>query len=384
MGLDAEMSKKVAFIALDARTFMLFRKDLAQTILKRGWEVHVLIPLDRCLSPLQDMGIVVHNIDGSNASISPLKDIRLFFRLLALLSKIKPDVSFCYSLKSILYGALASKLAGVGHICSLVTGIGYVFMSKTLRAKIIRCLIMPFYKLSLRCSHRILFQNVENMRFVSNSVKSVAFKCFVVDGSGVNMQVYKRLEPVSGERASFILTARLLKDKGVREYVEAANILKKTYAERFDAALVGGESSSPGSLSYADVAKINVNGGVDVLGECGQEELIGAYQRYNIFVLPSYYGEGIPRSILEAMSMKMAVITTDWPGCRETVNQGENGLLIAVRSVEELVQAMEKCIVNPGLIPQWGEKSLGMVRERFEINLINRQYLKYMNVGEVP
>ena len=380
MGLDAGMPEKVAFVSSDAKTLMLFRGDLIQEILKSGREVHVLVPFNRCLSPLQDMGIFIHNIDCSNSSISLLRDIKLFFRLVVLLARIKPDISFCYFLKPFIYGALASKVMGVRHVCSLITGVGYVFMSPTLKAKIIRFLITPLYSLALWCSDRILFQNIDNMRFVSDLVKNIKPKCFVVDGSGVNMQIYKRIGIVSDERASFIFAGRLLKDKGVLEYVEAANILKKKYAGCFDAALAGGECASPGALSYADIIKMNTAGAVEFLGERGQEELIKAYQKYNIFVLPSYYGEGIPRSILEAMSMKMVVITTDWPGCRETVVEGENGLLVGVQSVEELVCAMEKFIVNPALIPQWGEKSFKMVQERFEIKLINRQYLKHMGI----
>ena len=380
MGLDTGMSQKVAFISSDARTFMLFRKEIVLTTLRSGREVHVLVPFDRCLSPLMNMGVQVHNIDCSNASISPLRDIRLFFQMVVLLAKIRPDISFCYFLKPVLYGALASKLTGVGHICSLITGIGYVFMSHSRKAKLIRFLITPLFGLALRCSHRVLFQNTENMHFISSLVGNIRPKCFVVDGSGVNMQTYKRIGTVSGEQACFVFAGRLLKDKGVGEYVEAANILKKKYGGRFSAALAGRESASPGALSYADVAKLNVSGGIEFLGGLEQEELIEAYQKYNVFVLPSCYGEGVPRSILEAMSMEMAVVTTDWPGCRETVIEGKNGLLVGVRSVEELVGAMEKLIVNPGIIPRWGEKSFRMVRERFELNLINRKYLEHMGI----
>ena len=381
--MDAAMSRKTAFISSDAKTFMLFRKDLVAAVLRSGCEVHVLIPSEKCLEPLGKMGVHIHHVHCSNAAISPLRDIVYVCRLVFLLLRIRPDTSFCSCLKPVLYGALASRLMGVGHVCSLMAGIGYVFISPSFRAKIIRFFLMPWYGWALRCSDRVLFQNVENKDFISNLVKNIKSRCFVVDGSGVNMDIYKRKGAISGEKATFVLVGRLLGDKGVGEYVEAANILKKKYGDRFRAMLVGGKCRSPGSLIYADVEKLNVSGAVEILGELDQGELIETYQKSNVFVLPSYYGEGIPRSILEAMSMKMAVITTRWPGCKETVVEGDNGLLVQVRSVEGLWRAMEKLILNPQVIPEWGERSFEMVRERFEVNLVNRQYLGYLRIKEV-
>ena len=380
--MDAVVSEKIAFISSDAKTFMLFRGDLVKAIVQRGREVHVLIPFNKCLEPLNEMGVQTHHVPCSNAAISPVRDMIYFFRLIFLLSRIRPDVSFCYFLKPVLYGTLASRLVGVRHICSLITGVGYVFTSPTLKAKIIRFFLTPWYGWALQCSDKILFQNVENKNFISSWVKNINLRCFVVDGSGVNMQIYKREEPVCDRRASFIFVGRLLRDKGVGEYVKAVNVLKSKYGERFRALLVGGESDSPGSLSYEDIEQLNVAGAVEVLGEQSSQELIATYQQCNVFVLPSYYGEGIPRSILESMSMKMAVITTRWPGCKETVEEGRNGLLVSVRSTEELQRAMEQLILNPGVISQWGEQSFQMARKRFEVNLVNQQYLSHLRLGE--
>ena len=360
---------------------MLFRKDLAETLLKDGREVHILIPFQERLRPLADLGAKIHHIDCSNNVVSPWRDIKLFYQLVMVLTKIKPDVSFCYFIKPVLYGALASRLAGVQHICSLLTGIGYVFTSKTSKAKTIRLLISPLYGLAMKCSDRILFQNIDNKNLISNLFGGIKPKCFVVDGSGVNMDVYRRTEPLQCGRASFILAGRLLRAKGICEYIKAANILKKRYPHSFDAVLVGAKSDSPDALTYPELAQLNTQGAVDVLEEKSQKELISVYQKCNVFVLPSYYGEGIPRSLLEAMSMKMALITTDWPGCRETVSKGENGLLVKVRSVGELTEAMEKLILNPKIISKWGERSFKIVRKRFETTLINKEYLKHINAG---
>ena len=380
--MNTDVLEKVALISSDAKTFMLFRRDLVEALMYKGREVHVLIPFHKCLEPLEKMGVHIHRINCANAAISPLKDILYFCRLVFLLSRIKPDVSFCCFLKPILYGALASRLVGVRHVCTLIAGVGYVFTESTLKAKIIRFLIMPFYGMALRCSDRVLFQNVENKDFVSSLVKNIKPRCFVVDGSGVNMQVYKRKGTVCDQQASFILVGRLLRNKGVGEYVRSANILKEKYGNRFRAVLVGGESDSPNALSYEDVKKLNVVGAVAILGKQSQQKLIEMYQQCNVFVLPSYYGEGIPRSILEAMSMKMAVITTRWPGCKETVVEGKNGLLVNVRSTEELQRAMEQCILNSGMIPEWGEQSFKMAEERFEVNLVNKQYLRHLQLED--
>ena len=380
------MSKKVAFISSDAKTFGLFRKDLAETILKSGHQVHIIIPYQndqkqiQYLESLVKAGAKLHHINCSNTAVNPIGDIKLFCRLLMLIGKIRPEVSFCYFIKPVIYGTLASRLMGVEHVCALVSGVGYIFTSTTLKAKTLRFFITRLYRYSLRYSDKILFQNTENMHFISKVVGNIKSKCSIVDGSGVNMQIYKKSKASGEQQASFVFTGRLLKDKGVSEYIQAANTLKKIHGGRFHATLIGGQHPSPDCLTPADIEQLNHHGAVNILGEKSQRELIAIYQNCNVFVLPSYYGEGIPRSILEAMSMRMAIITTNWPGCKETVIEGKNGMLIGIKSVEELVCAMKKLILRPEIIPLYGTESFNMARERFEINRVNKQYLKHMKI----
>jgi len=200
----------------------------------------------------------------------------------------------------------------------------------------------------------------------------------VLNGSGVDTSHFAAT-PLQSSRPAFLLIARLLGDKGIREYVEAARIVKARHSEtRFR--LVGDLDTNPDSVSSDELYEWQAGGAVEYLGKLN--DVRSAIADCSVYVLPSYYREGTPRTVLEAMSMGRAIITTDSPGCRETVVEGKNGFLVATRSVDELVAAMEKLIERPDLIERMGVESRRIAEEKYDVHKVNSVIMREM--GLVP
>ena len=371
-------SKKIAVIGTDAKRHVIFRGALIKELANRGLEVYVLAPNfdDTTSKKIIELGALPIHYDISGTTLNPLHDISAFFKLLTLLKKIKPDIVFSYTIKPVIYGTLAASILRIPKRYALITGLGYAFGetqdSDRLKRKIVRLFATFLYRLALRRATKVFFQNKDDLSEFVNAGIVKSDKAVLVGATGVDLEHFRAslppLQPVT-----FILVARLLKEKGVPEFVDAARILKSKYRDvRF--LLVGGPDPNPDSIS-----KEEVEGWVKdrIIEWVGQVNDVRPYiSRASVFVLPSYYREGIPRSTQEAMAMARPVITTDAPGCRETVIDGVNGFLVPPRNVEALVSAMEKFILQPELIVKMGAESRKIAEERFDVHKINKKLLE--------
>jgi glycosyltransferase involved in cell wall biosynthesis len=231
------------------------------------------------------------------------------------------------------------------------------------------------YKRSLCYAKGIFFQNIDDQElFLSLSIVPDVRRTLVVNGSGVDLSRYA-VVPVP-KTPSFLMLSRLISAKGVRDYADAAQTLKSRYPY-IDFCLAGPRDSGPNALAPERLAAV-VSGSVSYLGDL--EDVRPALSNAGVFVLPSYYREGVPRSILEALAIGRPVITTDMPGCRETVRHGVNGFLVPPRSVDALVEAMEKFIINPNLMEAMGAASFELARNRYDVRVVNKQMLDAMGV----
>lgn len=359
-----------------------FRKPLVQALVDNGLEVHVaapeLIANSKVVNELSAMGVTCHDAALSRTGMNPIADVKAMFALRRLMKEIKPDYFMGYTIKPVIYGNLAAWLAGVPHRFALITGLGYTFIGgQGVKRKLVSKLAHTLYKTALSKTHKAFFQNPDDEAlFRELGLLPKGTPSVVVNGSGVPVHEYPNTPAPSHAQPKFLLIARLLGDKGVREYAAAAQIVKQQYPD-VEFGLVGRIDENPNSISHAEF-----NGWVadNTLVAHGQQPDVKPYiADCSVYVLPSYR-EGTPRTVLEAMSMGRAIITTDAPGCRETVVEGENGFLVPVNDAAALANAMLQFIEQPELIATMGKHSREMAEQKYDVEIVNRQMLEGMGL----
>ncbi|MEZ4599290.1 MAG: glycosyltransferase family 4 protein [Syntrophotaleaceae bacterium] len=369
---------KVVIIASFAESLIRFRGDLIQEMVKNNHEVIACAPDadKRTLSSLKTLGVNYHNIQLNRTTFNIKSEFCLVLNLINLLRKFKPDVVLTYTIKPNIFGSLASIISGVPRIGVMVTGLGHPFSEEA--GNLTRKIATILYKMSITKRHVIFFQNPDDIKlFIENKIIKENTEKILINGSGVCLTKFSSNEPP--QSPSFLLIARLIKEKGIIEFVNAAKIVKKKYPNvKFR--LVG----SCHDDKY-HITKDELDGWIkdDLIEYHGYlNDVRKVIESSSVYVLPSFYREGVPRSILEAMAMARPIITTDSPGCRETVVHGLNGLLVPPRDAEALAGAMEQLIENPSLIKKMGLASRAIAEEKYDVKKVNRVILE--NLGLLP
>lgn len=368
---------KIVIISHYSPSLINFRGDLIRAMVELGHEVVCLGPEAGFKQPLQELGADFRQIPLRRTGLNPLKDVKTLFSLRKVLKEIKPDIVFSYTVKPIVYGSIAAHMAGVRQMYAMITGLGYVFIGQTFKQRLLTQIVAFLYRRGLKYNQVVFFQNPDDLHlFVSKSIVPKTAKPVLVNGSGVNIEKFAfappKLSPVT-----FLLIARLIKDKGILEYVEAARLLKQKYPDaRFQ--LLGPLDINPAAITQEQLERWTKEGIIEYLGKTNDVRPYIADA--SVFVLPSFYREGTPRSVLEAMSMGRPIITTDAPGCRETVIDGKNGFLVPVKDIDALKSAMEKFIQEPDLISQMGKQSRIIAEEKYDVRKVNRAILQEMGL----
>ncbi len=362
-----------------ARSLINFRGPLLRAMIERGHEVIACAPdiSDEVSASLSKMGVKkCYSIPLWRTGMNPFHDFKTYNSLRSIFEKERPDCVLSYTIKPVIYGSLAAQAVNVPGVFSMITGLGYAFTSTTIKQRFLRAVVQPLYRQALKGNTVVFFQNPDDQAlFVDRRLVRDVSRTVVINGSGVDLEYYSRAEPVT-ERIVFLLIARLLRDKGIYEYVEAAKQIKAKYPEIIFQ-LVGPLDSNPSAISPTTVEAWHKEGIIEYLGEAKDvRPHIGAA---SVYVLPSYR-EGTPRTVLEAMAMGRPIITTDAPGCRETVRDGINGFLVPVKDVRRLVEAMERFIENPSLIPKMGEESWKVATEKYDVRKVNAAILDVMGL----
>lgn len=363
-----------------------FRGKLLEAIQAKGYEIHVFAPdltdfADE-LNQLQQLGYQVHEIPMQRTGTNPLKDLNTLMEIYRLIRQIQPDVVLSYTIKPVIYGTLAAWLAKVPKRFALITGLGYAFQNvESGKRSIFQKLVHGLYAQALKHADKVFFQNPDDLKLFQDMHLLEANKpTVVVNGSGVNVQDFEvmplPLNEQSIVKASFLLIARFLGDKGVREYAEAARIIKAKYPET-EFHLVGWIDDNPSAISQAELDTWVNEKTVNYWGKLS--DVRPAISASSVYVLPSYR-EGTPRTVLEAMAMGRAVITTDAPGCRETVSNGVNGYLVGVKSVDDLVQSMQYFIEDPMLITYMGQRSREIALNKYDVHQVNKHMMTEMEM----
>ena len=360
-------------------SLIYFRGPLLNALLDRGLTVHVAAPGLTNGSPvrlqLEAKGVYLHDISLQRTGMNPLIDLVSLFHLWRLMRSVRPDFVLDYTIKPVIYGSLAAWLSGVPQRFALITGLGYAFGGDGRERRLLKQLVQALYRFALSKVHKVFFQNPDDQAlFKSLGILHDATPSVVVNGSGVDVAEFS-VKPLP-EEPHFLLIARLLGDKGVREYVRAAAIVKATYPDAVFS-LAGWLDENPDSVLQHELDQWIAAGTVLFHGRLS--DVRSAIADCSVYVLPSYR-EGTPRTVLEAMAMGRPVITTNAPGCRETVADGDNGFLVPIRAVDELAEAMTRFIETPELASKMGSRSRQIAEEKYDVHKVNTVMLNAMGI----
>lgn len=372
---------RVLILASFAPSLCNFRGALIEETCERGHEVHAaapgLVADDKTRDWLENHGVICHDVALSRSGLNPLADIKTMNELASLMRRIRPDIFLGYTVKPVVWGLLAARMAGVPRRVVLITGLGYAFTGEARGTRaIVRWFVFRLYALALRCATLVFFQNPDDRADFSRwALLPPHLSGEVINGSGVDTTAFAPT-PLPEAPTRFLLIARLLGDKGIREYAAAAADLRKLWPDA-EFHLVGPLDSNPDGIGEAEVRGWQEAG--NLVWHGGLSDVRPALSDCHVYVLPSYR-EGTPRTVLEAMSMRRPVITTDAPGCRETVRDGVNGFLVPVRDSAALVKAMQRFLDDPTLIPIMGKRSREIAVEKYDVHKVNAVMLEAMGL----
>ena len=366
---------KFLLISPKNRTVYNFRGDLIKNIILEGYEVVVTGPDVVDVDKIEMLGARFVEIPMNKTGTNIVGDMNYCRALRRLMKKEQPDAILGYTVKPVIYGAIAAKLAGVRNINCMVTGGGYTFTATTLKARILGVIVRTLYRIGFSCADHVIFQNPDDLEEFTQKGLCKREKCHVVNGSGVNVDHYT-VEPFP-ERTTFFMLSRFLKSKGVQEYLQAAELMKQSHPEARFCILGKYETAMQDAVSQEFVEDFIRRGIVERFDETS--DVRPYYAMSSVYVLPSYR-EGTPRTVLEAMSMGRPIITTDTQGCRETVVDGKNGYLVPIKDIKALADKMTEFIENPGLIRLMGLESRKYVSEKFDVKIVNSDMIRIMQL----
>lgn len=368
------MKKKILFLVNDLSFFISHRLQIAESVIALGYSVFVGYgDLGTCkISFLKNRNIEATYIPIDRAGMNPFKEIGSLFLILRLFLKIKPDIVHLVTIKPYLYGGIIARIVGVKGVVSSVSGLGTLFIEEKFNIKLLRTLLYPIYKYAFNHPNQmVIFQNKDDLNeFINKKILKLS-KSIIINGSGVELQNFTNFEEPLGTPI-VCFAARLIRDKGVFEYIAAARLIKKRGIEaKF---LLAGDldTKNPTGLNLKELQEIKNEELIEVLGY--QNEISVLYANSNIICLPSYR-EGLPKSLIEAAAASRAVVTTDVPGCRDAIIPNKTGILVPVKDVDKLAEAIIWLIQNPSKRLKMGKAGRKLAEEKFQIKKVIENHL---------
>jgi len=362
---------KILLFDGDVSCLVRFRGDFARELVKRGNEVEALVPVLNSSekASMDSLGIKYTNINLARTNMSPVKIIKEFFRVRRHIKQINPDIIFNYTAKPFLLGSIAAKLLKVKKIYSMLPGLGFIFIGNSLKKKLLRLIVCILYKISFACNNRAFVLNKDDHNELIQRKLITEKKLVMIRGEGVDLEHYsddnenKNITP-----PVFLFVGRLIREKGINDFVKAAEIIKKEHPE-IEFRVAGNVDKNPSSITLEELKELSRNKTINYIGFIN--DIREEFKKSSVFVLPSYYREGLPRSTMEALSMKVPVITTINPGCRESIEDGTTGYLTPINKPEVLAQKIEKFIQKPELVNKMGLNARAFAEKHYNVNIIN-------------
>jgi glycosyltransferase involved in cell wall biosynthesis len=370
---------RVVVVGVQAASLLAFRGEMMRSMVARGHKVLAVAPEHdtRVRAALEAMGVTYATIPLQRAGTRPLRDAVTLIALARMFREFRADAVLLSAAKPVVYGSIAARLAGTRLRAAMITGVGSALGGTSgLRRRALAWLLRRLYAVALRQAHVVFFQNPDDERLF-RALGLVGDRSHVVriNGSGVDLAHFSPA-PLPPAPVKFIMIGRLIRDKGVCEYVEAARRVHRAHPKvRFQ--LLGALDPNPSAISSKELDAWREEGVIEYLGVT--TDVRPYLAAAHVCVLPSY-GEGMPRSVLEAMAMGRAILTTDVPGCRETVEGARNGLLIPPRDAAALAEGMLRMLAEPGRLEPMGTQSRAIAEERFDVQSVNRAILGAMGL----
>ena len=356
-----------------------FRRNTITSLIDRGAIVYVLAPKDAYTDQLRDIGCEIINLKMDAGGVNPFFDIWTFISICITLRNFRPDICLNFTPKNNIYCGLACSIFGIKAINN-IAGLGAVFRRKGIIPKIVRIL----YRVSQRRAFCVFFQNEEDMNiFVDLGIVRPDVRHERINGSGVDLERFYPVDRTCWDTTVFLISCRMLKEKGIYLYADAAKVLKQEFGGRVEFLILGFITPNhPSAISSSEVQAWEAQGFVKYLGVSDKVEEI--LEGIDVMVLPSFYGEGVPRSLLEAAAMAKPVITTDNVGCRDVVDNGETGLLCESKSLSSLICKMrEMVLMSPEEYQQMGAAGRKKMEQEFNENTIIQSYLSVIYSGSI-
>lgn len=354
-----------------------FRMEMMKSFMTKGVKVIAVgnEPESVWSDKFKDLAIKYRSIPVCRNGMNVIGDLKTFIALKKIIQEEKPDKIFTYQAKTIVYGILASHL--VDNSISnypLVAGLGSIFRGTCFKSKIVRLILSRQYKLAFKYSTKVIFQNSDDKNELLHRGLLKETQVAMVNGSGVNVEKFT-VQPFPDTKA-ILFIGRLLRDKGVGEYLELAKRIKCKYPE-VRCLLVGPFDTNPSAIKPVDLQPLIEDGIIEYFGE--QTDVRPYINECTVYVLPSYH-EGTPKTVLEAMASGRPIVTTDAPGCRETVEDGINGFLVPIKDVALLEEKVLKILNDPLLADKLGKRGRLLAEEKYDVNKVNASLMKIMNL----
>ncbi len=361
-------SKKIVFIVNVDWFFVSHRLPIALKAMEVGHEVHLLCTMTDKKEYLESLGIVVHSFEFSRSGKNIFNELGSIYKLYQQIKKIKPGLVHLVTIKPVIYGGIVARLAKVPAVVSAISGLGFLFVKRRgIKTVLLRSLILFLYRLAMNHDNqRVIFQNPTDRQALIDAGGVQESKTRMIRGSGVDLNEYPVLPEPDGVPV-IIMASRLLKDKGVCEFIEAARIVNSKGLKAYFKLVGEPDDGNPESVSRAVVQSWQGEGVVSCLGY--RTDIAQLFSQANIILLPSYR-EGLPKVLVEAAACGRAVITTDVPGCRDAIESEVTGLLVPARDVYALEQAMNKLIGDDALRLNMGKAGRALAEREFSIDKV--------------
>lgn len=374
--MEQDKKKKFLIIGHKTSTVVNFRGDLLCDIKRNGYEVVAIVPDNTYRDFFSKNNIKVRVVKLERNSLSISNTLEWYKNLKKIIKEEQPDIVFSFTIKPVIFGSIAAKKVGMENIYSLISGLGMLFCSDGVKIRALRFVGGKLYRYALRFNKKVIFQNPDDINEFVKLGYAKKEQCELVNGSGVNLKKFPR-KKLPQNKMSFLMVSRIIKEKGVAEYFEAAKIVKEKYPD-VNFAYIGMMENNKNAIKLDDLKSYIKTGVIDYIPETN--EVVKYMASCSVFVLPTYYREGIPRTLLEATAMGRPIITTDTPGCKETIIDGKNGVFVKTRDAKDLAEKMIWMIEHKDILQKMGDESYKICLEKFTIDKVNGRMMEIMGV----
>jgi glycosyltransferase involved in cell wall biosynthesis len=376
--IEMHKSKKLMFIINVDWFFVSHRLPIALEAMSNGFDVHLATTVTDKKEELEKLGITIHPLLIGKGKSGIFQFIRSFFEIISVLKKVKPNVVHLVTIKPVLLGGVATRMMKVGAVVAAISGLGSVFSARGVKAQIRRKVIGSIYKQALQHKNiKVIFQNENDKMILKELTDLNETQTHLIPGSGVDLKHFNPAK-ITDEDMKFIFAGRLIYEKGVGEFVEAAKTLKAEFKgkkQKISFILVGAPyPNNPSSVELEKIREWEKLGIIEYWGV--RQDMPEVLRKAHAVVLPSYYGEGLPKILIEAAASGRAVITTDHPGCRDAIINNVTGLLVKTKDATDLSVAMKKLVDNPERAKEMGREGRKLAEQKFTIENVTNQHLK--------